>query len=209
MPVTAHYRRIHSLLLNPDTAILATISAGQYLIDRSVLVCISGPAALPTITGALSGLSDGVYKMRVTLPPLLRPELRSVPGAIESTLNRLRQAQHWRPVTATGWCWLNGDGTAVRILARNDISGPHHTAVNASLWHRWVAQLADLRFEMRAYQPDGKPRHALRIDMAPKRAPATTIGYIMPTCIHGDDRLPAEYLVQRTALQPLALALGT
>ncbi len=47
MPTPAHYRRIHSLLLNPDTAILVTTSGGRYLIDRSVLVCVSGPAAMP------------------------------------------------------------------------------------------------------------------------------------------------------------------
>ncbi len=43
--------------------------------------------------------------------------------------------------------------------------------------------------------------------MAPQHAPAATIGYIMPARIYGDDRLPAEYLAQRTTLQkPLALA---
>jgi len=200
MPGTSVYRRIHQLLLNPDTAVLATTSAGRYLIDRSVLVCVSGPAALPAIRGALCGLPDGVYQMRVTLPPRRRPDLKPVPDAIDGALGRLRRARHWRPVTATGWCWLNGGNqTAVRILARNDTSGPHHTAVNASLWHRWAAQLADLRCEMKAYQPEGKPAHALRIDMAPKHAPAITIGYIMPTRVYGDDRLPAEYLAQRTA----------
>jgi len=201
MPAPAHYRRIHRLLLNPDTAILVTTSGGRYLIDRSVLVCVSGPAAMPAIRGILSGLPDGVYKVRATLPPRPQPNLQPVPDAIESALGRLRHAQQWRPVTATGWCFLNGDGaTAVRILARNDKTGPHPIAVNAALWHRWASQLAELRCAMNAYQPDGKPGHALRIDMAPKHAPATTVGYIMPVQIRGDDRYPAEYLAQRTGI---------
>ncbi len=58
MPAPAHYRRIHRLLLNPDTAILVTISGGRYLIDRSVLVCVSGPAAMPAIRGILMRVSE-------------------------------------------------------------------------------------------------------------------------------------------------------
>ncbi len=50
-----------------------------------------------------------------------------------------------------------GNQTAVRILARNDTSGPHHTAVNASLWHRWATQLADLRCQMKATSPRATP----------------------------------------------------
>ncbi len=153
------------------------------------------------LLGCLSGLPDGVYKVHATLPPRPQPNLQPVPDAIESALGRLRHAQQWRPVTATGWCFLNGDGaTAVRILARNDKTGPHPIAVNAALWHRWASQLAELRCAMNAYQPDGKPGHALRIDMAPKHAPATTVGYIMPVQIRGDDRYPAEYLGQRTGI---------
>jgi hypothetical protein len=86
MPAPAHYRRIHRLLLNPGAAVLVTTSGGRYLIDRSVLVCVSGPAVMPTISGILSGLPDGVYKVHATLPPRPQPNLQPVPDAIESAL---------------------------------------------------------------------------------------------------------------------------
>jgi hypothetical protein len=198
------YRRVRGLLLNPDAVALVTTSDDRYLTDRYVIVRVCGDTAIPGIPAIFSELPDGVYTLRATRPPKSNLSYEPVSELIADTVHRLASIRDWRPVKATNWASLDRDGVRpVHILARDDLDGPHAIAVNAGLWHRWHAGLADpkLMRELRAYQPEGKPGHPLRMDLISRHAGSSTVGYVKPVRIQDDtQRYAAEYLAQRTAI---------
>jgi hypothetical protein len=202
MTTAIQFRRIRQLMLDPANSALVTTGDGRYLTDRHVIVCLSGLAAIPGWGGILAGLPDGVYSLRASQPPVPDPRREPVSEAVEQSVRRLQSVQDWRPVTATRWARLGTSGVGARhILARHDTAGPHATAADAGLWHRWNAVLADRTpRRVTASQPEARPGHALRMEIISRHAPAVTVGYIVAAHVDDDDRYPAEYLAQRTAL---------
>ena len=203
MTTVGQYRRIRRLMLDPANSVLATTSDGRYLTDRHVIVGLSGLTAVPGFGGIFAGLPDGVYSLRASQPPLPDPGREALSEAVEAAVKRLQSVRDWRPVTATGWARLGPDGAGARhVLARHDTSGPHATAVDAGLWHRWMAVLADSkrRRVVTACQPEGSPGHGPAHGcQLPARA-SRDGRHVIPARVDDDGRYVAEYLAQRTAL---------
>jgi hypothetical protein len=197
---TAKYRQIRGLLPDPKTAILVTIGADRYVISRSVFLRVSGPDVVPGPASIFTDLTDGVYTIRATMPPLRDTAHEPVATAVKETLNRLESISDWRPVKPTRWALVSDDGTSsVRILSRRDADRRHRaTAVNATLWHSWNAVFGNRTYgwAMRAYQPDQQPGKALKIEVASRRAGTWTVGYLSPVRLGESQRYLADYLAQ-------------
>jgi hypothetical protein len=194
------YRQIRGLLPDPATAILVTIGDDRYVLSRSVMLRVDGQDVIPGPARIFADLADGVYAIRATRPPLRDPGQEPDATAIKETLDRLASVTDWRPVKSTRWALLSGPGaSSAQILARRDGDRRRRaTAVSTALWHHWNAVFGNHRFgwTMCAYQPDNRPGHALKIDVASHRAGTWTAGYLQPVHVGEPQLYLAGYLAQ-------------
>jgi hypothetical protein len=193
MTTIKDYRTLSGLLLDPMNATLETASDGRYLLDRSVLLRVTGPGAVPGGGAVFGDLPDGAYQVHSRRPPSAR-QAQTAHSAIQRLLDRYSRITDWCPVTDSGWSWT-GDGiaSAVQVLARKDDDGQFRpTAVNARLWHHWLATFGG---RLAACQPAGRPEHPLGLQSPDTETGASVTGYIVPVRLGR----PAQCLAEHAA----------
>jgi hypothetical protein len=191
MTTIKDYRRFSGLLLDPMNTMLATAGDGRYLLDRSVVLRVAGPGAVPGAAAVFGDLPDGAYQVHSRRPPS-PGQAQPAHDAVQLLLDRYGRVADWRPVTDSGWSWTgNGITSAVQVLAREDDDGQYRpTAVNARLWHHWLATFGG---RLVACQPAGRPGHALKLQSPKTETGTSTTGYIVPVRIGSHAQRLAEY----------------
>lgn len=178
MTMIKDYRTLNGLLHDPMNATLVTAGDWRYLLDRSVLLRVTGPGAVPGAAAVFDDLRDGAYRVHSHRPPSAG-HAQSAHDAVQLLLDRYGRVADWCPVTDSGWSWT-GDGiaNAVQVLTRKDDDGQFRpTAVNARLWHHWLATFGG---RLVVCQPAGRPGHALRFQSSETEAEVSVTGYVVP-----------------------------
>ena len=191
MTTLRDYRTLSGLLLDPMNAMLLTAGDGRYLLDRSVLLRVTGPGAVPGGAAVFGDLPDGAYQVHARRPPSAG-QAQTDHNAVQRLLDRYGGIADWCPVTDSGWSWT-GDGiaSAVQVLARQDDDGQFRpTAVNARLWHHWLATFGG---RLVACQPAGRPGHAMGLRSSETEPGAGVTGYIVPVRLGRHAQRLAEY----------------
>jgi hypothetical protein len=192
MTTIKDYRTLNGLLLDPMNATLVTTGDWRYLLDRSVLLRVTGRGAVPGAAAVFGDLPDGAYRVHSRRPPSAC-QAQPAHNPVQLLLDRYDRVADWCPVTDSGWSWT-GDGIdgAVQVLARKDDDGQFRpTAVNARLWHHWLATFGG---RLVACQPAGRPGHALGLQSPDKtETRASVTGYVLPVRLGRHAQCLAEY----------------